>query len=131
VIIKKFQAATEQEAIMMAKEEMGSNAVVLNIKTTKQRGLKRFFKKDVVEVTAALEEKQTTTSIPTKAVNTAVSEFMSEEEKTPNPIEERLDTLQFMLENKIQEMQNSEKEQEMSKKRIVIFPFLLWYTIRC
>ena len=124
MIIKKFQAATEQEAIMMAKEEMGSNAVVLNIKTTKQRGLKRFFKKDVVEVTAALEEKQTTTSIPTKAVNTAVSEFMSEEEKTPNPIEERLDTLQFMLENKIQEMKNSEKEQENVKEKNSNFSFL-------
>lgn len=124
MIIKKFQAATEQEAIMMAKEEMGSNAVVLNIKTTKQRGLKRFFKKDVVEVTAALEEKQTTTSIPTKAVNTAVSDFMSEEEKTPNPIEERLDTLQFMLENKIQEMKNSEKEQENVKEKNSNFSFL-------
>lgn len=124
MIIKKFQAATEQEAIMMAKEEMGSNAVVLNIKTTKHRGLKKFFKKDVVEVTAALEEKHTTTSVPVKEINAAVSEFMSEEEKTPNPIEERLDTLQFMLENKIQEMQNSEKEQENIKEKNSNFSFL-------
>ena len=57
MIIKKFQASTEQEAVLMAKEEMGSNAVVLNIKSTKQRGLKKLFKKDVVEITAALEEK--------------------------------------------------------------------------
>ena len=28
MIIKKFVANTEQEAVMMAKEEMGSNAVV-------------------------------------------------------------------------------------------------------
>lgn len=57
MIVKKFQAPTEMEAIVKAREELGSAAVVLNIKTIKQRGLARLFKKDVVEVTAALEEK--------------------------------------------------------------------------
>ena len=32
MIIKKFTAETETEAILMAKEEMGPQAVVLNIK---------------------------------------------------------------------------------------------------
>ena len=45
------------EAIIKAREELGSTAVVLNIKSIKQRGLARLFKKDAVEVTAALEEK--------------------------------------------------------------------------
>ncbi len=56
MIVKKFQAATETEAIMKAKEELGSKAVVLNVKTLKQRGIFRLIKKDVVEITAALEE---------------------------------------------------------------------------
>ena len=58
MIVKKFQADTETEAILKAKEELGSGAVVLNVKTLKQRGIFRLFKKDVVEVTAALEEKE-------------------------------------------------------------------------
>ena len=57
MIVKKFQAQTETEAILKAKEELGSSAVVLNVKTLKQRGVFRLFKKDSVEVTAALEEK--------------------------------------------------------------------------
>lgn len=57
MIVKKFQAPTEMEAIIKAREELGSSAVVLNIKTIKQRGIAKLFKKDVVEVTAALEEK--------------------------------------------------------------------------
>lgn len=57
MIVKKFQAETETEAILKAKDELGSGAVVLNVKTLKQRGVFRLFKKDVVEVTAALEEK--------------------------------------------------------------------------
>lgn len=56
MIVKKFQAATETEAIMKAKEELGSKAVVLNVKTLKQRGIFKLIKKDVVEITAALEE---------------------------------------------------------------------------
>lgn len=58
MIVKKFQADTETEAILKAKEELGSGAVVLNVKSLKQRGVFRLFKKDVVEVTAALEEKE-------------------------------------------------------------------------
>ena len=57
MIIKKFQAETEEEAILQAKDSLGSNAVVVNIKTIKPRGIMGFFKKPTVEVTAALEEK--------------------------------------------------------------------------
>ena len=58
MIIKKFQGNTEEEAILAAKEEMGSNAIVMNICTTKQKGIFGMFRKDMVEVTAALEEKE-------------------------------------------------------------------------
>lgn len=58
MIVKKFQAPTETEAILKAREELGSQAVVLNVKMLKQRGIFRLFKKDVVEITAALEEKE-------------------------------------------------------------------------
>lgn len=66
MIVKKFQAQTETEAILKAKEELGSNAVVLNVKTLKQRGIFRLFKKDMVEVTVALEEKEFVNGINNK-----------------------------------------------------------------
>lgn len=58
MIVKKFQAPTEMEAVLKAKEELGSNAVVLNVKTLKQRGIFKILKKDVVEITAALDENE-------------------------------------------------------------------------
>ncbi len=58
MIIKKFQAETEEDAILQAKDSLGSNAVVVNIKTIKPRGVMGWFKKTTVEVTAALEEKE-------------------------------------------------------------------------
>ena len=56
MIIKKFQAQTETEAIMLAKEELGKDAIVMNIKVIKPRGLYKLFKKPTVEVTAAADE---------------------------------------------------------------------------
>ena len=128
MIIKKFQASTEQEAVLMAKEEMGSDAVVLNIKSTKHRGFKKLFKKDVVEITAALEEKQPTSSIPSSRINVAVAEDIMEEEKQPTAIEEKLDNLQSMLESRMKEIdaENREKPELKEKKeeKNVNFSFL-------
>lgn len=58
MIVKKFQAPTETEAVLKARDELGSSAVVLNVKTLKQRGIFRLFKKDMVEITAAQEENE-------------------------------------------------------------------------
>ena len=57
MIIKKFQGKTETEAILAARDEMGNNAVVMNIKKITPKGLSRFFKKELFEITAALEER--------------------------------------------------------------------------
>lgn len=56
MIIKKFTASSETEAIMLAKEEFGKNAIVMNVKTIAPKGVYRLFKKTVVEVTAAIDE---------------------------------------------------------------------------
>jgi len=56
VIIKKFQANTETEAIMLAKEELGKDAIVMNIKTISPKGIYKLFRKSTVEITAALDE---------------------------------------------------------------------------
>ena len=58
MIIKKFQANSETEAIMLAKNELGKDAIVMNIKTISPRGIFRLFRKATVEVTAAVDELQ-------------------------------------------------------------------------
>lgn len=58
MIIRKYQAETENEAILKAKEDLGGEAVVMNMKTIKPRGLMKLFKKTYVEVTAALEDEK-------------------------------------------------------------------------
>lgn len=127
MIIKKFVAETEQEAVLKAKEEMGSNAVVLNIKTTKQKGIRRLFKKDSVEITAALEEK-TTSSIPISKINVAIGESSSDIVAEKNTaIEEKLDTLQSMLEQRISENVKNiseDSEEKVKDEKNVNFTFI-------
>jgi flagellar biosynthesis protein FlhF len=67
MIIKRFQGKTEDEATDKAREELGSNVVVMNVKMVKPKGLFRFFKASVYEVTAAKEEEETG-PIPSKAM---------------------------------------------------------------
>ncbi|MDR1558107.1 MAG: flagellar biosynthesis protein FlhF [Clostridiales bacterium] len=55
--IKKFTGRTEQEAIAKVKEELGLNALILNIRKTKPRGIFSLFRKPVTEVTAAYADK--------------------------------------------------------------------------
>ncbi len=56
MIIKKFQASTETEAIMLAKDELGKDAIVMNIKTISPRGIYKLFRKASVEITAAVDD---------------------------------------------------------------------------
>lgn len=58
MIINKFQAKTESEAVEKAKKEMGPEVVIMNVKTVKPKGMFRAFKGVTYEVTAALEEEE-------------------------------------------------------------------------
>ena len=56
--IKRYEARTEQEAIEKVKEDLGLEALILNIKKRQPKGFLAFFRKPLVEVTAAYQEKE-------------------------------------------------------------------------
>lgn len=118
MIVKKYKADTETAAILAAKEDLGPEAVVLNVKTMKQRGFAKFFKHDYVEITAALEEKEFEQKVSSRrpAVNAAATKEIKPAadkmsgidyrvddsrytETGKNTIEEKLDSLHDMLQS--------------------------------
>lgn len=125
-MIKKFQGASEEEAIRKAKEELGNDAIVLNMKTIKYKGLLKFFKTDIVEITASLDEPQSsehsnllqtvgkkdasTKEDVTKSFFQAVADekiqFKKELDDRPmeeqNEIEKKLNSIQNLLEKQMQ-----------------------------
>lgn len=102
MIVKKYTAATETDAVLKAKEELGLGAVVLNVKTVKQRGIARIFKKNYVEITAALDEKegQSHASESHPAVSN-MSDMTVVNALTETSIEKKLDTLHNLLADQI------------------------------
>lgn len=146
MVIKKFQAETETEAIMQAKQELGKDAVVMNIKVVKPKGLQKFFRKSNVEVTAAIDEDNNYSSgegmlnkmqelqkTLEEARKREQEEQARKKEQVLNDekniiqesendemdnkgIEDRLNNLQMMLEK---QMQTEEKEEEKEEEKVV------------
>ncbi len=130
MIVKRFQAPTETEAILKAKEDLGSSAVVLSVKTLKQRGIFKLLKKDMVEITAALEEndfvdginankpsfqnteKQTINhSMVQKSSINLVADDQTRTSVDTSSIEQKLDSLQSLLKQQIEKEYTSEDKQ--------------------
>ena len=119
MIVKKYTGKDETEAVMKAKDDLGSNGVVLNVRTMKQRGLAKIFKKDFVEITAALEEKDfaqnvnnnkpTFSRVSSEAIKKQQSQInlLADDRADTNApkqseiIEKKLDSLHDMLRNQM------------------------------
>lgn len=131
MIIKKFQGPSEEEAVKKAKDELGKDAVIMNVKAVKQKGLKRLFQKDYVEITAAVDEGSGgAKEAPVKPAARAFADLHPNSGKEqagavdghpgkepqvsmgkPSAIEERLDTLAQMLERQMQEAETKAEEE--------------------
>lgn len=133
MVIRKYQAETEEAAILQAKEELGKDAIVMNIKVLKPRGFQKFFKKSSVEVTAAVDEETNYSSgedmlLKMQEIQKNIEEtkkkeiseneknkeenVIQEESNNTMAIENRLDNLQQMLEKRIFSEEKEQKQEE-------------------
>lgn len=134
MIIKKFRANTETEAIMLAKTDLGKDAIVMNIKTIKPKGIFSIFRKTLVEVTAAIDEvgvnekkqENRTESRVSTQINAQIDEKLhperiheSDESKEAKELEEKLNNLAMLLEQQIESQKNDtvKKKTQSSEKR--------------
>ncbi|MGN1314249.1 MAG: flagellar biosynthesis protein FlhF [Lachnospiraceae bacterium] len=115
MIIKKFQAKTEREAVELAKKELGEGVVVMNAREVRPRGLFSFLKSSVMEVTVALEEESERPPeppVPKKEISAPIvpgSIWEKDEvlrdtmprEDTGKVIEQKLESLQSLIEKRI------------------------------
>lgn len=83
MMIKKYLADTEAEAVNTAKKEMGQGIVVMNVRNVKRKGLMRFFKNPLKEVTVALEEDNERVSSAVRDIARVVKENSTQTEAAP------------------------------------------------
>lgn len=136
--IKKFQAKTEAEAMQQVKEELGKDAVVMNVRTIKPKGIYRLFKKSMIEVTAAIEDNRSYNSgeemlaklqelqnsnEKETVAKTSEKENLNRKDKIPEEngnkkIEDKLNSLQELLEKQMQLKLEEEKAQHQEEKML-------------
>lgn len=126
MIIKKFQAKTEAEAVENAKKELGENVVIMNVRSVKRKGLFSFLLPQMTEITVALEddpqrlakkEEPVINTVQARRPDTAFSPLLGSgsaqegktEAKESSAIEEKLDSLHSLLE---QQLQKPDKERQ-------------------
>lgn len=126
MIIKKFQANTEIEAIKLAKADLGKDAMVMNIKTISPRGIYKLFRKKIVEITAVIDDNniskdehfyegyQEKNNVVKK--NIGSSNDSSTIINETSAIEQRLNDLQILLES---QMEFNKKELKEEKKETI------------
>ncbi len=127
MIIKKFTAKTEAEALAQAQKELGDDITIMHSRNVKAKGLFAFLKHKQIEITVAKEEEQPE---PEKKIRAGVSEIdalrvaaeKAEKEKAQksaekqeekshrsdesliaesHAVEEKLDNIQSLLEQKL------------------------------
>jgi len=81
--INKYQGRTQEEAIRIAKEQLGENAVIMNVRPIKSKGLFHFLKDSAYEVTAAVEEQQPVAKSSGLAIQDNINFSADEEIKIP------------------------------------------------
>ncbi len=117
MLIKKFQAASEQEALQLAKQELGKDVIITHMKSIKPKGIYRLFKKPLVEITAAVDEDKLYEKKNYQKIAEEIKknpyEFRVPKEENSSAIEQKLDSLQTMLEKQLKEqVPAAEKEKE-------------------
>lgn len=131
MIIKKFIGKSEEDALVLAQKELGKGVVVMNTRNVKRKGIMRFFKPQLVEVTVGLEEEQDRaqaikqelnremTSQEVRAslqesIREGAAEKQKREESEEKDLKDRLDNLQNLLEKMAPE--EAAKEEEVPQK---------------
>ncbi|MDD6208759.1 MAG: flagellar biosynthesis protein FlhF [Clostridiales bacterium] len=127
MIIKKYQASNENDAIMKAMDDLGKDAIVMNVKTIRPRGISRLWKKTLVELTAAVDDNQTESvkeEIDTKRLEEAVkrakeevAERAKEQEENQqaeaeNVLEQKMNNIQSLLEKQLESKMEYEQRSD-------------------
>lgn len=117
MIIKKFQAKTENDAVEIAKKELGSGVVIMNVKNVKKKGFLGLFGGQVVEVTVAMEEESE------RQLQSVVARPVSPvaEQQTPPPMTalEQLAKAQEKVIQQRQVIQETERQMNQSVNNVL------------
>jgi flagellar biosynthesis protein FlhF len=100
--IKRYLGKNTQEALSKVKMDLGNNAIILNTKKVRQKGIKKYFTSPMIEIMAAIDE-DTNKARENELARIKSNEFYQEPQKIIFPQKEGKIT---ELENKVNNIEN-------------------------
>lgn len=128
MVIKKFTGRTENEAVELAKKELGNGIVIMNVRIVKKKGISGWLGAKLTEVTVALEEegdtlksahRETMTKTSSESVKSGEAGRMTHNtvnvmSESSQNIEKKLDSLQTLLVDRFK--QQEEKQEQLNRE---------------
>ncbi len=120
--IRRYVGKDAQEAILKVKMDLGSDAVIFNTRKVKQKGLKKFFTKPMVEVLAALDDDYRHSQGSVLQKNGW--QRGSEDNSRISVLEEKMSNIEKMLEQLFRKQQPEEDKNTAAKADADNVPYL-------
>ncbi|MFI3176456.1 MAG: flagellar biosynthesis protein FlhF [Eubacteriales bacterium] len=153
MMIKKYKANTQEEAVANARKDMGEAAIMLSSRLVSNKGILKILKPKLIEVTMALEEREKQETSQSRVVETPIVTSVNPEQPKPQfsiftpeliektehkkgeteepkkAIEEKLDSLQNLIEKQIQltevkEEEAKEEENQQTTEKMQFFQLI-------
>jgi flagellar biosynthesis protein FlhF len=134
--IKRYIGKDTQEALLKVKMDLGNNAIILNTKKIRQKGIKRFFTNSMIEVMAAIDddnvkmrERELTKIVPDADSTASQKNILSQKEEKASELENKVNNIENLLDRilnivKIDNKNVSNQREEDNKKLPQIFQLL-------
>lgn len=109
--IKRYIASNQQEALIKIKMDLGSEAVILSTRKIRQKGIKWLFGKPMVEVVAAVEEKQEMPVVPF----TLQPKQKVQQHTVQSDIEKRISGMEEMIKKLCRHIEQNDTDQAVQE----------------
>lgn len=125
--IRRYMGKDTQEAILKVKMDLGSEAVILNTRKIRQKGLFKMFSKPMVEVLAAVDEiyatkgkkepQRTEVAIPVLEKNIENESILKEKEEKIASLENKVNSMESVLQKIYAHVSQSDVKPEVKVKQ--------------
>ncbi|PIE77282.1 MAG: flagellar biosynthesis protein FlhF [Clostridiales bacterium] len=114
--IKRYIGKTTHEAMARVKRDLGSEAVILHTRKIKQKGIRGWFSKPLVEVIAAVEEKQPEPPVDlAQQLQSAINQANAEQTASDNQYQAEIRDLKDQVGNLTELVENVIKNIDVAK----------------
>ena len=121
--IKRYMGKDTQEALLKVKMDLGNNAIILNTKKVRQKGIKKYFTSPMIEVMAAIDDdsakmrERELTRIDMPQNSTSEKNILSQKEEKITELENKVSNIENMLDKVLDTVKPDNQSIKMSTEK--------------